>query len=67
MSEQQLLEETLTVREAAKMADVHFMTIYRWIYEGILPVRKTRTGRYRIRPDDLVSVVSPGEVYERER
>jgi len=57
-----IFEETLSVKEAADASGVHYMSIYRWIYEGILPAVKTKTGRYRIKIDDLRSVLEPETV-----
>ena len=39
--------ELMTIQDAAKMCGVTFSTVYRWIKDGILPVRK-EVGRVRL-------------------
>lgn len=53
-----ILDERLTVNEAAECAGVHQVTIRKWMFKGILPYKKTKTGRVRIEPEDLKTVLS---------
>ena len=54
----QLMENRLTVREAAAHAKVHEVTIRKWMANGILGYDKTKTQTVRIRPEDLRDVLS---------
>jgi len=40
--------ETMTAAEVAHEAAAHYKTVRRWIREGKLPAKKTKTGRLRI-------------------
>ena len=52
----------LTTREAAKMAHVHINTIHNWIKNGTLKGYKFHDkGRWRIRKDDLESLLKEGK------
>lgn len=55
------LEETITVRQAAEELGVHVTTIYKWVERGVLKAKRTKTGRLRLRPDDVIAVVQPPE------
>lgn len=57
-----IVEETLTVQEVATIANVHDVTVYRWISRGLLPSTKTKTGRRRIRPQDLKDFLNDSEL-----
>lgn len=46
-------DERLTVNEVAESAAVHPVTVRKWLCKGILPFTKTKTGRVRIKAEDL--------------
>lgn len=48
-----LNKKPYTVKEVAEATGVHEMTVYRWIYAGLLKSVKSKTGRHRIYPKDL--------------
>lgn len=58
MQESAVLENRLTVNEAAELAKVHHMTIRRWIAAGRLPFARTGSGRLKIKPEDLTKFLS---------
>lgn len=47
-------DELLKVSEASKIAHVSKVTIYNWIYNGILPYTKTKSGTIRIYMSELI-------------
>lgn len=51
----------LSVKDAAKQANVHVQTVYGWIRNGDLPVTRfgPNRGVYRIHPQDLQDVAGP--------
>ena len=49
----EVLDKRLSIEEAAKKAGVCRRTIENWIDKGILPCKKTKSGRVRIEQEDL--------------
>lgn len=43
----------LTPQDCAERCGVHVETVRRWIRDGRLPARRSATGRYRVRADDI--------------
>jgi len=54
----ELIDNRLSIEEAAKKAGVCRRTIENWIDKGILPSKKTKSGRVRIEHEDLREVLS---------
>lgn len=52
-----ILNNALTVKQAASVAGVSKDTIYNWIYRGILASTQTATNRHSIDPTDLELVL----------
>lgn len=50
-----MAENTITLTEAARRLDVHYMTAYRYVRTGRLPATKVG-GEWRVSPADLASV-----------
>lgn len=46
-------DDELTVRDASDELLVSMATVYSWIGQGRIPVRRTEGGRFRISRDDL--------------
>lgn len=48
-------DSLLTTKEVAKIAKVTRRTVYNWILNGLLEAKRSKTGRVRIRIEDLAS------------
>jgi len=47
------MEEILTTKQAAERLQVHIITIYRWISQGLLPAQRLPGGWLRIEAKEL--------------
>ena len=54
----EVIDKRLSIEEAAKQAGVCRKTIDNWLAKGILPCKKTKSGRVRIKTEDLRAVLS---------
>ena len=53
-----MASDTITLTEAARRLDVHYMTAYRYVRTGRLPATKVG-GEWRVAPDDLRAITAP--------
>ena len=54
----EVIDNRLSIKQAAQGAGVCRKTINNWIEKGILPCTKTKSGRVRIKTEDLRAVLS---------
>lgn len=52
------MEELLTTKQVADLLQVHLITVYRWISQGLLPAQCLPDGWLRIEAKDLKKLLS---------
>lgn len=57
-----LLDEYVSITEAADRIGIHRVTLHRWIKEGAVPVYLFGPHRRRIRVSDLDALATPEEI-----
>ena len=57
-----VLDQMLTTREVATLLSKSDQTVIRWVKDGRLPARKSPSGSYLYRLEDVEAVLEPVEV-----